>query len=53
MKEGVGGGDGRKLASFFSSPPPPRSLIRALFRAVLVLCSETARKLLLCRLYVG
>ena len=34
-------------------PTPPRSFIRAIFRAVLVLCSETARKFLLRRLYVG
>ena len=53
MNEGVGGGDGRKLVSFFSSLPRPRSFIGAIFRAVLVLCSETARKRLLRRPYVG
>ena len=41
--------------SFLSSPPPPRSFTRHIFRAVfwhsfLVLCSETARKRLLRRL---
>ena len=31
MNEGVGGGDGRKRVSFFSSLPPPRSFIGAIF----------------------
>ena len=43
-----GGKEGR--FPYLSSPPPPRSSTQAIFRAVFVLCSETARKRLLRRL---
>ena len=49
MKEGGGGGEGRKVSLPFS-PPTHRSFIRVIFREVFVLCSENARKRLLCRL---